>query len=224
MPLGYKAAMDRWRGASPSTCHPLLPSEIPSLSSPPSLLTSSSSPPPSLLPSLSCKRSRSSSLSLQSSVSPSPPPTAVPPPPESIKLIRDVIETMRASLASAMQETMTLHARVGSMEQNDVEVRELREFWVTDRLEILELHSRAEYVESHFEQSHNRHIRDRARIRRTDMTEQDIKASRARSEAIEQRVEILKVSLRAARMDVRDLIESREADRIEMVVLRSQAQ
>ncbi|GJW95073.1 hypothetical protein Tco_0174745 [Tanacetum coccineum] len=31
MPLGYKAAMDRWRVASPSTCHLLLPSEIPSL-------------------------------------------------------------------------------------------------------------------------------------------------------------------------------------------------
>nr|GEU31076.1 hypothetical protein [Tanacetum cinerariifolium] len=53
MPLGYKAAMDRWRAASPSTCHPLLSLEIPLLLSPPSLLTSSSLPPPSLLPSSS---------------------------------------------------------------------------------------------------------------------------------------------------------------------------
>ncbi|GKA41302.1 hypothetical protein Tco_0733895 [Tanacetum coccineum] len=71
--------------ASPSTCHPLLPSEIPSLSSPPSLLTSSSSSPPSLLPSLSHKRSTSPSPSLPSSVSPSPPPTAAPPPTKHIK-------------------------------------------------------------------------------------------------------------------------------------------
>ncbi|GJR79138.1 hypothetical protein Tco_0149923 [Tanacetum coccineum] len=47
MPLGYRATMDRWKATSPSTCHPLLPLEIPS-SSPPSLLPSSSSPPPSL--------------------------------------------------------------------------------------------------------------------------------------------------------------------------------
>ncbi|GJU33544.1 hypothetical protein Tco_1181898 [Tanacetum coccineum] len=47
--------------------------QIPSLSSPPSLLTSSPSPPPSLLPSSSHKRSRSPSPSLPSSVSPSPP-------------------------------------------------------------------------------------------------------------------------------------------------------
>ncbi|GJS42502.1 hypothetical protein Tco_0567545 [Tanacetum coccineum] len=25
IPLGYRATMDRWRAASPSTCHPLLP-------------------------------------------------------------------------------------------------------------------------------------------------------------------------------------------------------
>ncbi|GKG53151.1 hypothetical protein Tco_0552419, partial [Tanacetum coccineum] len=53
---------------------------------------------------------------------------------------------------------------------------------------------------------------------------QDIKASRARAEAAEQRAETLHVSLRAARMDVGDLTESREADRFEMAELRSQAQ
>ncbi|GJS42501.1 hypothetical protein Tco_0567544 [Tanacetum coccineum] len=120
-------------------------------------MTSSSSPLPSLLPSSSRKRSRSPSPSLPSSVSPSPPPTAVPPPQEHIESLGDDIETLRAILASAMQETMTLRARVGSLEQHDVvtreslrstrgrftqsqlraeyaehEVRELREFWVTD--------------------------------------------------------------------------------------------
>ncbi|GKG49539.1 hypothetical protein Tco_0515991, partial [Tanacetum coccineum] len=65
-------------------------------------------------------------------------------------------------------ETMTLRARVGSLEQHGVitreslrimrgkftrsqlrseyvehEVRELWEFWVTDRLEMVELHKRA---------------------------------------------------------------------------------
>ncbi|GKD20135.1 hypothetical protein Tco_1221838, partial [Tanacetum coccineum] len=43
MPLGYRASMDQWRAASPPTYHPLRLSEIPSLSSPPSLLASSSS-------------------------------------------------------------------------------------------------------------------------------------------------------------------------------------
>ncbi|GKE50127.1 hypothetical protein Tco_1481385, partial [Tanacetum coccineum] len=115
-------------------------------------------------------------------------------------------------------ETMTFRARVGLLEQHD-----LREFRVTDRLEILELRSRAEYAESHFEQSHDRQIRDGARTRRNDMTEQDIKALRARAEAAEQRAETLHVSLGAARMDVRDLIESCEADRFKMAELQSQA-
>ncbi|GJV67633.1 hypothetical protein Tco_1483142 [Tanacetum coccineum] len=126
-----------------------------------------------------------------------------------------------------MQETMTLHARVRLLEHHDVatqdslrivrhmitqsqlraeyveqEVRELREFRVADKLEILELRSRVE----------------------TDMTEQDIKASRARAEAAEQRAETLQVSLGAARMDVKYLIEPREADRFEMAEPRSRAQ
>ncbi|GJS14299.1 hypothetical protein Tco_0408771 [Tanacetum coccineum] len=145
-------AMNRWRAASPSTYHLLLPSEIP-------LSTSS---PPSLLPSSSCKRSRSPSPSLPSSASPSPPPTAVPPPPKNIESVRDDIETLPASLTSAMQETMTLHARVGSLKQQDVvtpeslrivrgrftqsqlrveyaehEFRDLQEFWITTDLRWL---------------------------------------------------------------------------------------
>ncbi|GJV96008.1 hypothetical protein Tco_1547585 [Tanacetum coccineum] len=117
----YRETMNRWRAASPSTCHPLLSSEIPLLSSPPSLLTSSSSPPSLLLPSSSRKRSRSPSPSL---VLPSPPPTVVPLPPEDIESIGDDIKTLHASLASAMQETMTLRARVGSLKQHDVVPRE----------------------------------------------------------------------------------------------------
>ncbi|GJZ15729.1 hypothetical protein Tco_0551406 [Tanacetum coccineum] len=105
MPLGYKSAMDGWRAASPSTCHPLLPSEIPSLSSLPSLLTSSSSPPPSLLPSSSRKRSRSPSPSLPSSVSPSPLPIAVPPPPKHIESVRDDIEARFWDLKETMSTT-----------------------------------------------------------------------------------------------------------------------
>ncbi|GKF42467.1 hypothetical protein Tco_0125809, partial [Tanacetum coccineum] len=145
----------------------LLPSEIPSLSSPPSLLPSSSPPSPSLLPSSSGKRSRSPS--------PSPPLTAVPPPPEHIESVGNDIKTMRASLASAMQETMTPLARVGSLEQHDMvtreslritrgrltrsqlraeyaeqEVRELREFRMTDKLEMAELQSRVQDIEASF--------------------------------------------------------------------------
>ncbi|GJT83205.1 hypothetical protein Tco_1057547 [Tanacetum coccineum] len=124
MPLGYKVASDRWRTASPSTCHPLIPLEIPSLSLPPLLWTSSSSPPPSLLPSLSRKRSRLPPPSLPSSVSPLPPPIVVPPTPEHVESVRDNIETLRASLASAIQETMTLRARAGSLKQHNVVTRE----------------------------------------------------------------------------------------------------
>nr|GFC23849.1 hypothetical protein [Tanacetum cinerariifolium] len=116
MPLGYTTAIDRWRTALPSSRHPLLPSEIPSLSSPPSLLPSSSSPSPSLLPSSSCKRSNSPS--------PSPPPTTIPPPPKNIESVGNEIETLRVSLASAMQETMTYCARVRSLEQHDMVTRE----------------------------------------------------------------------------------------------------
>nr|GEV77861.1 hypothetical protein [Tanacetum cinerariifolium] len=116
MSLGYRAAMDRWRATSPSSCHPPFPLEIPPLSSTPSLLASSSSLPPSLLPSSSRKRPRSPS--------PSPPPAPPPPPPEHIESVGDDIETLRTSLASAMQETMTLRARVGLLEQHNVVTRD----------------------------------------------------------------------------------------------------
>ncbi|GKF81226.1 hypothetical protein Tco_0239828, partial [Tanacetum coccineum] len=129
MPLGYRVAIDRWRGAPPSTCHLLFPSKIPSSSSPSlPLLPSSSSPLSLLLPSSSRKRSRSPLPSLPPSVSPSPlpsplpspPPAAVPPPPEHTESVGDDIGTLGASLASAMQETITLHVRVGLLEQHNV--------------------------------------------------------------------------------------------------------
>ncbi|GJZ36231.1 hypothetical protein Tco_0582048 [Tanacetum coccineum] len=213
MPLGYIAVMDRWKAAPPSTGHPLLPSEIPSSSSPPSLLSSSSSPPPSLSPSSS---------------------------------LGDDIETLHASLESAMQETMTLRAKVRLLKQHNVvtqellriargmitwsqlraeyaeqKVKQLREFRVIDKLEILELRSQTECAESRHEQSHDRQTGDGAY--RTDITEQDIETLRGRAEAVEQRAETLHVSVEAARMDIKDLIESCEADRFEMVELRSRA-
>ncbi|GJX08999.1 hypothetical protein Tco_0198858 [Tanacetum coccineum] len=173
--------MDRWRATSPSICYQLLPSEIQSSSSPPSLLPSPSSPPASLLPSTSRKRSRSPSPSLPPSPLPSPPPSAVPPPPKHIESVGDDIESPRASLASAMQETMTLYARVGLLEQHDVVTR------------------------------------GSLRIARG-------KTLHTGAETAEQRAETQQVSLRAAQIDVRDLIESREADRLEMAELRSRAQ
>ncbi|GKE15534.1 hypothetical protein Tco_1423111 [Tanacetum coccineum] len=115
---------------------------------------------------------------------PLPPPAAVPPPPKHTESVRDDIGTLGASLASAMQETITLHARVGLLEHHNV-------------------------------------TRDGVR---TQMTEHDIETLRARVEAAEQRAETLQVSLGAARMDVRDLIESREADMPEMAELHSRAQ
>ncbi|GKE78392.1 hypothetical protein Tco_1544512, partial [Tanacetum coccineum] len=54
--------------------------------------------------------------------------------------------------------------------------------------------------------------------------EHDIKTLRARVEAVEQRAETLQVSLGAAQTDIRDLIESREADRPEIVELCYRAQ
>ncbi|GJU75846.1 hypothetical protein Tco_1272916 [Tanacetum coccineum] len=194
MPLGYRAAMDRWRAAPPSTCHLLLPSEIPSSSSLPlSLLPSLSLPSPSLLPSLSRKRSISPSPSPPPLVTPLPlpPPPPVPPPQERIELVRDDIETLYASLASAIQETVTFYARGGLLEQHDVEVRELREFRMTDRLKIIELRSRSENAESCLEKSHERQTGYEACM--TDMIEQDIETLLTRVEAVEQQAEPLQI-------------------------------
>nr|GEU78713.1 hypothetical protein [Tanacetum cinerariifolium] len=206
----------------PSPTRPLPTSpafvQIPSSSSLPTLLSSSSLPPPLLLPSLSRKRSRSPSPLPPPLVSPSPlpssPPAAVPPPPKYIESVGDDIETLHASLASAMQETMALRDRVRLLEQHDVVTRESLRI---ARGRITRSQLRAEYAEQKVRelrefQSHDRHIGDGVRTRRTNMTEQDIEASRARAEAAEQQAETLHVSLRVARMDVRDLIESREAD------------
>ncbi|GKE42161.1 hypothetical protein Tco_1469445, partial [Tanacetum coccineum] len=64
---------------------------------------------------------------------------------------------------------------------------------------------------------------DEARTQRTDMTEQESEASHARAATAEHRSET-QVSLGASRMEVRDLIESREVDRFEMAELQSRAQ
>ncbi|GJV45037.1 hypothetical protein Tco_1429573 [Tanacetum coccineum] len=164
---------------------------MPSSSSPPSLLPSSSLPPLSLSPSSSLNRSRSPSPPLPLSVSPtptplpSPPSAVVPPPPEHIKSVWDNFDTLRTSLASAMQETMTLRARVGLLKKHDVVTRESLRI---ARGKITQLHLQEEYVK-----------------------QEDIEASHVRTEAAEQRAETLHVSLGAARMDVRDLIDSCEA-------------
>ncbi|GKD07532.1 hypothetical protein Tco_1187217, partial [Tanacetum coccineum] len=147
------------------------------------------------------------------------PPPAVPPSPEHIDPVGDDIETLRASLASAIRmrclfRVARVRARVGLLEQHDVVTQ--------DSLRIARGGShghsfkQSEYAESRLEQSHERQTVDGVRTQRTHMIEQGIATLRARAEAAEQRVETLQVSLGAARMDVKDLIESREADRIEM--------
>nr|GEY59444.1 hypothetical protein [Tanacetum cinerariifolium] len=138
-----------------------------------------------------------------------------PPPPKHIESVRDDIETLRASLAFFMQERMTLRARVRSLEQHDLVT--LESLKIT-RGRITWSQLRAKYAE---QESHDRKTEDGAC--RADMTERDIKTLRGGAEATEQRAETLQVSLGAARMDVRDLIVSREADRFEMAELQSQA-
>nr|GEZ70610.1 hypothetical protein [Tanacetum cinerariifolium] len=78
-----------------------------------------------------------------------------------------------------------------------VEVRELREFWVPDKLEIIELRSLAKYAESRLEQSHDRQTGCRARTQMADMTEHDIKTLHARAEAAEQQAETLQYMITA---------------------------
>ncbi|GJY47977.1 hypothetical protein Tco_0437933 [Tanacetum coccineum] len=55
---------------------------------------------------------------------PSPPPPAVSPPSEHTESVRGDIETLRARLASVVQEMVTLHARVGSLKKHDVVTRD----------------------------------------------------------------------------------------------------
>ncbi|GJY35508.1 hypothetical protein Tco_0420886 [Tanacetum coccineum] len=95
-------------------------------------------------------------------------------------------------------ETVTLRARVGLLEQHDAVTRDSLRI-ARGRITWSQL--RAVYVEP-----------------------EDIEASCVRAEAAEQLAETLQVSLGVVRMDVRDLIESREADMLEMAELRSRAQ
>ncbi|GKF89844.1 hypothetical protein Tco_0263807, partial [Tanacetum coccineum] len=67
---------------------------------------------------------------------------------------QDDVETLHAILASAKQETVTLHARVETLEQHNEHVIELQDSQVTDILEISELRSRVEYAETRLDQSH----------------------------------------------------------------------
>nr|GEY94325.1 hypothetical protein [Tanacetum cinerariifolium] len=53
--------------------------------------------------------------------------------------------------------------------------------------------------------------------------QQEVEALRAKAEAADQRAKALQASLEAAQMDIRDLIESRRIDRLEMAKLRSRA-
>ncbi|GKA45053.1 hypothetical protein Tco_0737849 [Tanacetum coccineum] len=82
----------------------------------------------------------------------------------------------------------------------------------------------AKYAEARLEESHERQTRDGVRTQRTKMIEQDIETLCARAEATEQRAKTLQVSLGAAHVDIRDLIESRRDDKLEMAELRSRAQ
>ncbi|GJS80658.1 hypothetical protein Tco_0730539 [Tanacetum coccineum] len=159
----------------------------PEIPLPPSA-TSPYLPTLSLLPSSSRKRSRSPSLPLPSV---SPPPAVSSPAPAAV------------AMAYIEQETMTLRARVKTLEQQDIDSQ------MTNILEITELRSRVEYVETHLEQSHARHTRYKVRLQRAEMTRQDVKALHARAEAVEQQAKTLQASLGAAQMDSTDLLESR---------------
>ncbi|GJV32242.1 hypothetical protein Tco_1392642 [Tanacetum coccineum] len=92
---------------------------------------------------------------------------------------------------------MTFHARVRLLEQHDVVTRDSPRI---KRGRITRSQLRVVYAE-----------------------QEDVESLRARAETIEQRAGTLHVSLGAARMDVRNLIESREADRLKMAELRSRA-
>ncbi|GKA19792.1 hypothetical protein Tco_0699707 [Tanacetum coccineum] len=107
---------------------------------------------------------------------------------------------------------MTLHAKVGLLKQHDVVTQESLRF---ARGRITRSQLQVVYAEQE--------IGDEAHTQRTNMTEQDSEASNARAEAAEQRAKILQVLLGSAWMDVKDLVESYEADRFEMAELWSRA-
>ncbi|GKG35313.1 hypothetical protein Tco_0440467 [Tanacetum coccineum] len=71
-------------------------------------------------------------------------------------------------MASTEQETMTLRARVETLEQQDMDSQE------TNRLEITELRNRDEDIETRLEQSHIRQTRDRVHLQRAEMKGQDV--------------------------------------------------
>ncbi|GJU38740.1 hypothetical protein Tco_1191697 [Tanacetum coccineum] len=92
---------------------------------------------------------------------PSPPSAAVPPPPEYIESVGDDIETLRARVGSLEQYDVvtreSLRTVIGMITRSQLqalyvnqEVRELREFWVTDRFKMAELRSRAHDIEAIF--------------------------------------------------------------------------
>nr|GEV25737.1 hypothetical protein [Tanacetum cinerariifolium] len=161
MPLGYKAAMDRWKIQSTLTITTTI-----------NITITLPSPPPA-----------------------PPPPVVVPPSPEHIESVEDDIKTLRASLASAMQETMpsmlefncwsstmwllkadrrrarrtdmteqdieTLRTRAETAEQQAetlqvalgaarMDVNDLIESCETDMFEMAELRSRAQDIEASF--------------------------------------------------------------------------
>ncbi|GJY03926.1 hypothetical protein Tco_0369866, partial [Tanacetum coccineum] len=91
--------------------------------------------------------------------------TSNTPPPERVESVRDDVETMRASLASAEQENATLCARVESLEQHNMITRDsLRTArGRITRLQLRALRSLAKYAEARLEESHERQTRDGVR-------------------------------------------------------------
>ncbi|GJT92606.1 hypothetical protein Tco_1081451 [Tanacetum coccineum] len=86
-------------------------------------------------------------------------------------------------------------------------------FGICSEKDVLTLHARVESLEQH-----DVVTQGSLRIAR------DVETLHTRAEAIEQRAEALQASMGTAQMDVRDLIEFRGADRLEMAELRSRAQ
>nr|GEY50529.1 hypothetical protein [Tanacetum cinerariifolium] len=145
-----------------------------------------------------------------------PPPAIVLPPPEHIESVEDDIETLHARLASAEQETVTLCAKVETLEQhNEVTL----DSWRIARGRITWLLLRVVANEQQVIEQTG----DRVHLHRAEMTRQDVEALHARAVAAEQRAETLQASLGVAQIDITDLLESCKADRLEMAELRSRA-